>query len=356
MTDRVGKLREKLSQYELENLLVTDILNVRYLSGFTGSYAALLVTEEDVFLLTDFRYVEQVKQECPGVTLEIVERSWLPGVHQLAERMHIRSIGFEANALDYADWQTLSGSLPFTQLVPVSENPISELRMVKDAGELESIREAVRIADRTYEHVSGIIRPGISERDIAIAIECFMRKSGAEKEGFGTIVAAGARSALPHGKPTDARIREGEIVLMDFGCVWNGYHSDITRTNVIGLPDARQEEIYGIVLEAQSKAMQAIRPGILGRDIHAVAADYIASKGYGERFGHGLGHGLGLDIHDAKILSSQSNIALERNMVVTVEPGIYIPGWGGIRIEDDIVVTETGAEILTKSPRSLSLA
>ena len=190
---------------------------------------------------------------------------------------------------------------------------------------------------------------------MALRVECFMRENGAEKEAFESIVASGPRSALPHAKPTGRQISERELVVLDFGARYNGYHSDITRTVLLGTPDEKQLEVYNVVLEAQSKAIDAIRPGALGCDIDGIAREHIASKGYGEYFGHGLGHGLGLAVHEGSILREQSDIVLQSGMVVTVEPGIYIPGWGGVRLEDDVLVADTGAEILTKSPKVLAL-
>ena len=194
----------------------------------------------------------------------------------------------------------------------------------------------------------------MTERAIALEIDCFMRRNGAEESAFETLVAEGERAALPHAKPTDRPIREGEFVLMDFGARVDGYHSDITRTLLLGTPDDRRQQVYDIVLEAQRRAIEAIRPGRQGSQVDAVARSYITEQGYGEYFGHGLGHGLGLEVHDGRILTKTSEIVLRPGMIVTVEPGIYIPGWGGVRIEDDVLVTESGCEVLTSAPRLMS--
>ena len=354
MSERLGKLRDEMLGDGLDALLITDNINIRYLSGFTGSYAVLLVTGDTAFLLTDSRYAEQAAAECPDFVLEPVEYEWIPAAQSLVERLELRCVGFEAGDLSYEDWHELGAALPFGELIPASD-PAGRLRMVKDEAELSAIREAVRIADLAYEHIRQILEPGMAERDVALEIDCFVRKAGAEKEAFDSIVASGPRSALPHGKPTGKRISEGELVILDFGATWRGYHSDITRTILIGSPDSRQEEIYRTVLEAQSKAVTAVRAGVKGREVDAVARDYIAGKGYGEYFGHGLGHALGLAVHEGRVLSRRSDVVLQAGMVLTVEPGIYIPGWGGVRIEDDVVVTDSGAEVLTRSPKVLSL-
>lgn len=351
---RLERLRGELAARELDGFLVTDILNVRYLSGFTGSDAVALVTTDDAVLITDFRYAEQSAAECPGMILELVESHWVPGAQRSIEKHDCRRIGFETHRLSYHDWSALSAVLSPRNLVP-EEDLVGKLRLVKDDLEIEAIREAVRIADLAYAHITGFLKHGLLERDIATELDYFMRKNGADKEGFDSIVASGPRSALPHGRSSDRRISKGELIVLDYGAVCQGYHSDITRTVVIGEPDARQEEVYGIVLEAQSRAISSVRPGLSGGDVDAIARDYITVHECGEYFGHGLGHGLGLDVHDGRILARNSEIVLESGMVVTVEPGIYIPGWGGIRIEDDVLVTDTGAEVLTQSPKTLGL-
>jgi Xaa-Pro aminopeptidase len=351
---RTQKLREELAAKGLDAFLVHDLLNVRYLSGFTGSHAALLVTANDIYLMTDFRYEEQVKDECPEVTLELLHDGRLSAALDLIRRLAPERVGFEGHAVTYRDWQALEEALSPVELIPLND-PIGRLRFVKDDSEVSAIREAARITDLTYDHIAGMLEPGLRERDVALEIDCFMRSSGADKEGFDSIVAAGPRSAMPHAQPTDRVIGSGELIVMDFGARWHGYHADITRTVLLGKPDDRQAEVYGIVLEAQSRAIEAVRPGVLGGEVDAIAREFIAERGFGEYFGHGLGHGLGLDVHDGRILARNSDILLQTGMVVTVEPGIYIPGWGGIRIEDDVLVTESGCELLTHSPRMLNL-
>jgi len=355
VSERLRKLRDELAAWDLDALLVADSANIRYLTCFTGSYGVLLLTHDAGYVLTDSRYAEQARAECPDFTLVPVENNWTQGAKAVIEDLRLGRVGFEDHALNYRNWSELEAALPFARLIP-ARDLVEQHRMVKDADELAIIREAVRIVDLTYEHVMGYLKPGLRERDVATEIDYFMRKCGAEKEAFETIVASGPRSALPHGRPTERAISEGELIVLDFGARWRGYHSDITRTVVLGRPDPRQQEIHAVVLAAQSRAIDAIRPGVQGREVDSVAREYITAEGFGDYSKHGLGHGLGLSVHDGRILNQQSGVVLEAGMVLTVEPGIYIPEWGGMRIEDDVLVTESGHEILTRSPRALSAA
>lgn len=354
MLARVDKLRAEMAARDLDAFLVTDLLNVRYLSGFTGSSAVALVTKNDAILVTDFRYAEQAAGECPGMILELVESHWVAGAQKAFEDADAKRIGFESHSLSFHDWTEVSAVVTNRQFI-AQANLVGELRYIKDEVEIGLIRDAVRIADQAYDHIVGMIEPGIEEREVALALEYFMRQAGAEKEAFDTIVASGPRSALPHGKSSERKIGEGDLIVMDYGAKYQGYHSDITRTVMLGAPTPRQTEVYEVVRVAQEKAIAAVRPGISGGDVDAIAREYISSKGFGQYFGHGLGHGLGLEVHDGRILGRRSEVVLEPGMVVTVEPGIYIPGWGGVRTEDDVLVTDSGVEILTTAPKTLSL-
>lgn len=335
----------------LDAFLVTDISNIRYLSCFTGSFAVVLVTKDTAFLLTDFRYAEQVGNECPDVELCLMHYATRnESIRSLVEKSGAEKVGFEPNSMTYEEWASLEALLP-GKLVP-GNNPLGRLRMVKDEGEIAATREAARLADLAYAHVRPMLKPGVTEREIALEIDFSMRRNGAEKEAFDTIVISGARSALPHGKPTNRRLEEGDLVLMDFGAKFAGYHSDITRTVCVGEPNDRQLEMYNTVLDAQSAAIEAIRPGVMGRDVDAVARKIIEDRGFGE-LGHQLGHGLGLEVHDGRPFAKDGEAVLESGMILTVEPGIYVTGWGGIRVEDDVLVTDSGVEILTHSPREI---
>jgi Xaa-Pro aminopeptidase len=349
--DRLEKLRKELEGLDLQALLVTDIYNIRYLSGFTGSTAVMVVDLESAFILTDSRYVVQAESQTQG-RAEVIpfQREWVPEIANLAAKRGWQRLGFDDVNLRYHEWSDLKAALPSVDIIPVAD-PTNALRIIKDKGEIDIIRRAAKITDSAFTHVSSTLRPGMTEMETALAIDSWMRAQGAEKEGFDTIVASGPRSALPHGQPTERVISVGELIVLDFGAKCNGYHADITRTVLLGEPNEDELSIYHIVLEAQAAAIAAIRPGIEGREVDSIARGYIADRGYGDYFGHGLGHGLGLEVHDGRILAPGSEVVLQPGMVLTVEPGIYIPGVGGVRIEDDILVTETDCEILTRSPK-----
>ncbi|HWQ62334.1 MAG TPA: aminopeptidase P family protein, partial [Negativicutes bacterium] len=256
-------------------------------------------------------------------------------------------IGFES---DHTAWDDFRKMSEFVKLFPLH---LDKLRMVKDEAELAALRVAVRLADAAFDHILAYIRPGVSEREIALELEFFMRKKGAEKAAFDIIVASGQRSALPHGLAGDKRIAAGEFVTMDFGAVYEGYHSDITRTVVVGKASSRQREIYDLVRAAQQAGLDAITAGRPGCEVDGAARRVIGDAGYGEYFGHGLGHGVGLAIHEEPRLSPVGDVVLAPNMTVTVEPGVYLPDWGGVRIEDTVVVTANGVQILTASSKEL---
>lgn len=351
---RVRNLRKEMSANDIDALLITDLLNIRYLTGFSGSRGYLVVSQDSMALFIDSRYTEQAAVECPTVQCRHIDSKWIPPIREVAVEWSVRRLGFEAEYMGYADWRSLSEILNDRDFVP-TQGLTEKLRKIKDEFEIAAIRGAIEITDNAWSHISGMIAPGITEARLAAELDYFMRSNGAEKVGFDTIVVSGTRSALVHGKPSDKQIEPGDLVLFDFGATRDGYNGDITRTVCAGEPDTRQSEMYGIVLDAQLKAIEAVKPGILGGDVDRVAREYITSKGYGEYFGHGLGHDLGLAVHDGPALSRDSKVLLQPGMVVTVEPGIYIPGWGGIRIEDDVLVTESGHQILTQSPKSLTL-
>lgn len=351
-SNRVEGVRNKLIERGLDALLVTNPVNRRYVSGFTGTAGALLLTPSDSWLITDFRYMTQAPQQAAGFAVVEQAASIIATVAQLAADAGIAKLGFEQDHVvysDYVSWQETLGSIG---LVPVS-GIVEGLRMIKDETELAVMRDAAALADDTFRHILGFIKPGISERAVALEMEMYMRGKGATSTSFETIVASGERSALPHGVASDRIIGRDEFVKLDFGAYYEGYCSDLTRTVVVGSPTARHEEIYAIVLEAQLTALAGIKPGMTGREADALARDVIASYGYGDHFGHGTGHGLGMEIHESPRLSKTGDIVLKPGMTVTVEPGIYIPGFGGVRIEDDIVITETGNSLLTSSPKEL---
>lgn len=351
MEKRVQRLREHMHKEGLEAVLVSHPVNRRYLSGFTGSAGYLLITEDNNWLLTDFRYMTQAPAQAKA--FEVVEHgpSFMDTVKQLLDDAGIGRVGFEPQTVVYSDYQAWAETLGSIALVPAPPM-IEQLRMIKDESEIAIMQDAANLADETFRHITNLLRPGISEADIALEMEVFMRSRGAASSSFETIVASGERSALPHGVASGRVIQAEEFVKLDFGAYYNGYCSDLTRTVYVGTqPTAKHQEIYAIVLEAQMYALEHIRPGMTGKEADALTRDIITRYGYGDCFGHGTGHGLGMEIHESPRLSKLSDTVLTPGMTVTVEPGIYLPGFGGVRIEDDVVITDNGIKILTSSPK-----
>lgn len=337
----------------LDALIITHPSNRRYLSGFTGSNGLLLLMSMGKkILLTDFRYVEQAAVQSPG--FEIVQQKGddFETLRGLIQQYNLRRIGIEKEYVTLARYEYYQRKIPGVEFVPVSDTCRFK-RMVKTDSELMAVKKAIEIADRTFSHIKDFLSAGHTEKEVSYEIEFFMHRLGSERNAFETIVASGIRGSLPHGTATEKVISSGEMVTLDFGAVYRGYHSDITRTLILGHPAARQNEIYNLVLEAQLAAINNIRPGIRACEVDKIARSIIAQAGYGENFGHGLGHSVGLDIHEEPRFSPRDETILEPGMVITVEPGIYLPGWGGVRIEDIILVTSSGCEVLTKSPKNM---
>lgn len=351
--NRVNRLRSLLDENGLEALLIGSPYNRRYISGFTGSSGYVLITSESCYLLTDFRYRVQAAQQVEE--FQIIEHSSSPleEVRELLSQSGISTLGFEQEHVSFGDYQQWSSKLGGGITLKPSTGLVEKLRMFKDELELAVMQEAAILADRTFSHIVGVIATGMKETDVALEMEVFMRSNGATSSSFDTIVASGERSALPHGVASDRIIGVDEFVKLDFGAYYKGYCSDLTRTIVVGKPSDKHKEIYNIVLEAQLHALEHIRPGMTGSEADALTRDIITKYGYGDHFGHGTGHGLGMEIHEEPRLSKLSDTILTPGMTVTVEPGIYVPGFGGVRIEDDIVITDTGIKILTSSPKEL---
>ncbi|GGN95532.1 M24 family metallopeptidase [Saccharibacillus kuerlensis] len=352
MQQRVSKLREAMTAHGVSAMFVASDINRRYLTGFTGSAGYVLITENESYLLTDFRYMTQAPEQAKD--FKVVEHA--PKVMETVKELLGSSakLGFEQEHVTFATYQSYREALEGVELVPVS-GLVEGLRIFKDEGELAIMREAAALADRTFSHILTKIRPGVTERELDLQMEMFMRENGATSSSFDTIVASGERSALPHGVASSRVLQGSEFITFDFGALLNGYCSDLTRTVVLGEASDKHREVYGIVLEAQLNALDKIRPGMTGREVDALTRDIISSYGYGDKFGHSTGHGLGMEVHENPRLSKLSDDILKPGMVVTVEPGIYIPGFGGVRIEDDIVITDSGIEILTSSVKELTL-
>ncbi len=349
---RIARLRSAMQSAGLDAMLVTHGPNRRYVSGFTGSSGYVLVTGEEALLLTDFRYVSQAAEQAAACTVLKHGTEPFESIAEQARRLGIRALGVEGRHLSLVQGKALQEAVGHIECVP-TEHVAEKLRDVKDADEIGALREAARIADAAFASVLGIIRPGVSEKKIAAELEYRIRLLGADCGWPGFIVASGIRSALPHGVASDKEIGYGEFVTLDFGAIVRGYMSDVTRTVFVGRPSDRHREIYAAVLEANETAIRGLRPGMDGKQGDALGRDVIVSRGYGEYFGHGLGHGIGLEIHELVRLSPQSESVLEPGNVLTVEPGVYVPNFGGVRIEDDVLITRDGAEALTSSPKQL---
>lgn len=347
---RLARLYKLMADNRLDGIIVTKPENRQYFSGFTGSSGILVLSKHLPKLLTDFRYIEQAKQQAPLYQIVRHGASIFVTLAETINAAGLVRIGFESDFVTWDFYKMLTEHLPARELVPVK---LDTLRMIKDRPELDLLTKAVEIADYAFNQTLKVIKPGITELEIALELEYQMRKLGAEKPAFDTIVASGTRSALPHGRASNKVIETGDFITMDFGAVYEGYHSDMTRTVVAGKASDKQREIYNIVLSAQLAGVQAVKAGKTGKDVDTVARQVIADTGYGEFFGHGLGHGVGLFIHEEPRLSPSGEVILETGMVVSVEPGIYLPDWGGVRIEDLVVVTAAGCTILTTSSKDL---
>ncbi|HIR92972.1 MAG TPA: aminopeptidase P family protein [Candidatus Egerieimonas intestinavium] len=342
-----------LEKAEVEAVLVTDPYNMRYLSGFSGGEGALLLTDRKKVLITDSRYTEAAGRETDFLVLE-ESRSNPRGklLAQLAEEYRVSRMGFEDASVTYQEYEKLRKTLPEQELIPLG-GLLDSLRAVKTEEELKLIRRAESIGDLAFAKILEVLKPGISELEVAAELEYQMKRAGAEGLSFDTIVASGLHSSMPHAVPTEKKLEPGDFVTMDFGCRYQGYCSDMTRTVVIGKASQEQKKIYQTVLEAQRLALDQLSAGKTGRQVDAVARGHIAEAGYGKYFGHGLGHSLGLFIHEEPRLSPGDDTLLLPGMVETVEPGIYVPGFGGVRIEDLALVKEGGCENYTGSPKEL---
>jgi len=375
MTDRLTRLREKMAEHDLDGFFVgapaedifhTLAANRRYLSGFTGSMGWLLITQDVAFIAVDFRYFEQAERECPEFTLfqavggmdkwfaRLIGEAGLAG--QRTDGRASTRIGFEANDLTVATFQAMKKAV---EAMPAADRPkllaapaiVQELRVIKDANEIAALQRAVDVGDAAFNAVAENIEPGWTENRIAWEIERHARENGAEHLSFPTIVAAGPHGAMPHAMPRDHAVQEGDGVVIDMGVIVDGYCSDLTRTIAVGRPDPKFLEIYDIVLTAQRTAEELVRTGMTGEEAHMLAHNVIAEAGYGENFGHGLGHGVGLLVHEGPRLARNSTDVLVDGMVATIEPGIYITGWGGVRIEDQVVFEGGRARIMSGAPK-----
>lgn len=348
--DRLARLSQTMSENGLDSLLVTRREDVRYLSGFSGSSGSLLIASGRSCLVTDFRYKVQARKETAGITVVIQKKDHFTAVREAGERMGVGTLWFDESALTVEGLKNLKKK---GFKLKGHADLIKTLRQIKDKQELASIRTAISRAEEAFLELRADIKPGATEQGLASKLEYLMRDKGARRAAFDTIVASGVHGAMPHASVTNRRLKKGDLVTFDFGAEANGYYSDITRTFCVGRPSARQRKVHDLVLQAQSAAIQRISIGIPCKSVDDAARKVIKKARHGSHFGHGTGHGIGLMVHEGPTVSPLSRDMVEENMVFTVEPGVYIPGWGGVRIEDMVLVTEAGATVLTTLPREL---
>ena len=355
--NRIKKLQAYMVENQLDGFVIGSQPNRMYLSGFTGSNAMLLITlKEEPIIVTDFRYLEQVSKQCPHFKcIDQKQKGALTTILEEAESLGLKQIGFEAEYVSYSTYEEMQKGKGITWVA--TKNVIERFRQIKEEAEIEKLAKAESIGDLAFKAIIPFIeknwKNGLTENEVALEIERVMRQNGATGTSFNTIVASGAKSSLPHAVPGDDLLKKGDFLVMDFGCIYEGYCSDMTRTVVIGEASEKHKEVYETVLAAQKMALEGIRLGLQGKQIDAIARDHIKNAGYGEYFGHGLGHSVGIEIHENPRFSMMEEQVIEEGMVLTVEPGIYLPGFGGVRIEDMVVVTKDGIKNLTHSPKEL---
>jgi Xaa-Pro aminopeptidase len=350
---RIRKVQEYIKAENLDGFIVTRLVNIRYLCGYTGSSGVLIITPDEAFFMTDFRYKEQANQEVRGANVIISKGDTISAIKE-QKRFRGKNLryGYESEFLSCRDYKRIQEGLEGSILVSTTD-VVENISVIKDAAEIALIQKAVDITDVVFERILGYLRPGLRETEIRAEMEYQMMSLGSEKPAFETIVASGYRSAMPHGIASEKKLKKGEFVTLDFGASFKGYVADLTRTVVLGKATPRQKRIYNIVLKAQLAAIKRVRSGKEGKAIDSMARDIIEKEGFGKYFGHGLGHGIGIYIHSKPSLGPRSVDILKKGMVMTIEPGIYLPKWGGVRIEDDVLVTATGCRTLNRATKNL---
>ncbi len=354
------EIKEKISKEGLDAFLIVNnerlnFASSYYVSGFTGDYDVIIVTDKGKdYIITDSRFYTQIEEEVKDFAIVRLERNKVQDlINKIIQDENIRVMGMESDRIPHMVFSNFSDQLNCKIVPKISF--LDEFRQVKTEEEKRRIKVAAKIATDALEETLNYIKVGVTENEIAARLEYFMKMKGSQAPSFDTIVASGYRSALPHGLPSDKKLQEGDFLIIDYGAIYEGYHSDITRTFMIGEPTDKHVEIYETVRNAQEKAYKAAKAGMTGKEIDSIARDYINSKGYGKYFGHGLGHGVGLEIHEAPFVSYKNENKLPSGAVITIEPGIYLPDFGGVRIEDDFFLTENGAEILSNFPREMKI-
>lgn len=348
----IEQIKKEVGKRKLDAMIFTDLINIRYLAGYSGSSGMLLVTPRSADFLTDFRYKEQSTREVKGARVTIITTSLMEEMSHLQAFVKAKSIGIEEQNLTFSQFRQLERMAPKKKFVPVS-NLAEELRRIKSSAEIQKIAKAAGIADQAFARIVRFIKPGMTERTIAAQLDHTLKLLGSSNPSFDSIVGSGPNGALPHAKPGERKVRKGDFIVLDFGAIYQGYHSDMTRTVLLGKPTEKHQKIYDIVARAQMTGLKTVRAGIKGLEADRAARQVIDGAGYGKYYGHGLGHGVGLEVHESPNMGMRSENILPVNSIVTVEPGIYLPGWGGVRIEDLVAVTAKGCRILTHSTKKL---
>lgn len=349
---RVGNVRRRMAEQQLDAVIVTSRENVFYLSGFSGSSGDLIITMENGYLLTDFRYLKQAQLESPDFILIDITKNFASHLEQIVGRHNIGLLGFEDRQVSHAVYTGMKQKMPRTMLRGIHDM-IDSLRICKEGEEIARMQQAAHIGDLAFEHVVSMMKPGMTELEAAAEIEYAMKKHGAQRPSFDTIVAAGPNGAMPHAKPTNRPIAEGDLVVMDFGCVYEGYCSDMTRTVAVGQISEKQRSVYNMVLYTQLKALNHLKEGMALAELDCLARETLDAFGYGAYFGHSLGHGVGIEIHEAPAVSSKSAEELRAGMVFSVEPGVYLNDEFGVRIEDTVTMVDGEPVILNHATKDL---
>ena len=350
---KLKEIKEVLQKGKVDGFLITNEINIRYITDFTGTESILLITPDHDYLFTDFRYIEQAQKDVPWVRIVERKTSLIKIICGKLKRLHVKKLYVESPYITFDQYREITKNVRKIQIIP-SQGIIEHYRRQKTKEEINKIQAAIDIAERAYQDTRKGIRIGLSEKKMADTLESKIRKRGGFRSSFEIICAVGPRASQPHARPTDKKIQEGDVVLIDWGASFQFYNSDLTRVCFIYKISPEFKRIYQIVLDAQSFAIDIVRPGIKAKDVDVAARNYIEKKGFGKYFGHGLGHGIGLEVHEGPFLNKKSREILKEFMVFTIEPGIYIPGWGGIRIEDMVLVTPDGFKVLSHAPKKLA--
>ncbi len=349
---RLDKLRKAMQQNGLNGVFIYSKENRRYLSGFTGSTGYIIVSSSRAAFITDFRYIDQAQEQCKGYEIIKHEGALNDVINKTIAELGITKLGIEDSFMTVSFYETLKNDLIDVELAPIKDI-IENIRLIKDEYEVECIAKAAEYGDMAFDHIIKYIKPGVTEKQVELELDYYIKKISGNPMSFNAIVVSGIRSSLPHGGPSEKVINNGEFLTLDFGCVYNGYCSDMTRTVFVGKANEEHKKIYNIVLRAQSEALNHIKAGVPAKAVDKAARDIIDGEGYGQYFGHSLGHGVGLAVHEEPKVAAQGTKTLETGMIITDEPGIYIPDFGGVRIEDLVLVEENGCRVLTKSPKHL---